>query len=63
MGDEFVPANIKENVLAEWAHVYSGAEADTPSNSNVMKNKSIQHNMWLTVSDDHGTVLLIQLTI
>ncbi|KAI2492284.1 hypothetical protein MHU86_22256 [Fragilaria crotonensis] len=64
MADEFVPADMKETVLADWAHVRGTnqhADADTPAN-NGRDNDEDEINpiqqVAVTVSGDHGAVFI-----
>lgn len=43
MVDEYVPADMKEKVLADWAHVRGNADVDLPNNGDNDKGE-IQFN-------------------
>ncbi len=45
--DDYVPTDLKDKVLVDWAHVHGGSEVDTPAPlSTTRSKKAIRYNRW-----------------
>jgi hypothetical protein len=58
--DDYVPTDLKDKVLADWAHVRGGSEVDTPApliDNEEQESNPIQQ-VAVTVSGDHGAVFI-----
>lgn len=59
--DDYVPTDLKDKVLADWAHIRGGSEVDTPAPP-VLDNEEHESNpiqqVAVNVSGDHGAVFI-----
>ncbi len=59
--DNHVPTDLKDKVLADWAHIRCGSEVDTPAPP-VLDNEEQESNpiqqVTVIVSGDHGAVVI-----
>jgi hypothetical protein len=58
--DDYVPKDLKDKVLADWAHIRGGFEVDTPApliDNEEQESNPIQQ-VAVNVSGDHGAVFI-----
>jgi hypothetical protein len=59
--DDYVPKDLKDKVLADWAHIRGGFEVDTPAPP-VLDNEEQESNpiqqVAVTVSGNYGAVFI-----